>query len=421
MSFTTALSGINAQSEKLNSAGNNIANSQTVGYKSSSVRFADVFANSQGIGVKVSDTRQNFSQGSIESTNRNLDLAISGSGFYRMEQSSGEVAYSRNGEFSLAANGDIVNAQGARLMGYGLDTQITEDTAEQLAFPFSDVLVGSDPVPLNVAANDIPARATSEANILLNLDATTVQGQGLSTVELNDGTELPYHFSNSFTAYDSLGNAINVSTYFERGADNLWNATAVTNGVQRGTFTLDFTTSGRLLTDADGNVTGVNGGDDSATITFPGGTDAEDVSFDLMFDGSTQFADISSRREFNQNGYTSGALVGVEVLADGTVMRNFSNEQSRPAGQIVLDTFRNEEGLRPLGNNLWAATNSSGVANTGAPGSGQYGQIESGAVEASNVDLAKELVDMIVSQRAYQANSNTISTQDELLQTVINL
>ncbi|WP_447927597.1 flagellar hook protein FlgE [Vreelandella sp. EE27] len=420
MSFTTAVSGINAQSERLNSAGNNIANSQTVGYKSSSVRFADVFANSQGIGVRVSDTRQNFSQGSIESTNRNLDLAISGNGFYRLQQSSGEVGFSRNGEFSLAANGDIVNAQGARLMGYGLDPSVTEDTAEQSAFPFSDVLVGSDPIPLNVTQNRIPARASTEANILLNLDATSIQGQGLSTVELDNGTDLPYHFSNSFTAYDSLGNAINVSTYFERNAGNQWTVTAVTDGVQRDTFTLNFTPSGRLVTDANGNVTGVNGGD-SATITFPGGTEANEVSFDLSFDGSTQFASASSRSQFNQNGYTDGALVGIEVLADGTVMRNFSNEQSRPAGQIALDTFTNEEGLRPLGNNLWAATNSSGVANTGAPGSGQYGQIQAGAVEASNVELARELVDMIVAQRAYQANSNTISTQDELLQTIINL
>ncbi|MGM0833630.1 flagellar hook protein FlgE [Halomonas qinghailakensis] len=423
MSFTTAVAGLNAQSEKLNSAGNNIANSQTVGYKRSDVLFADVFAASRGIGVQVSDVRQNFTQGSIESTGRNLDLAISGEGFYRLERSTGEVGYSRNGEFGITAAGDIVNAQGDRLMGYGMDRGVTEDTDDQQAFPFSNVLVGGAPQALNVPVDDIPAKATTEVDALLNLDARAVSGQDLNTLELANGDELDYHFSNNFTAYDSLGNTVNVSTYFERvGNSNQWDVTAVTNGVARGTFTLDFTQSGRLQTDADGVVTGVNGGNASAVIAgIPGGVDAEPLNLELKFDGTTQFAADSLQKELSQDGYTSGALAGITVTDTGVIQRNFTNGETRAAGQIALASFRNEEGLQPLGNNLWAATNTSGLENLGAPGTGRLGQIQAEAVEASNVDLASELVDTIVAQRSYQANSNTISTQDELLQTIINL
>ncbi|CAH1042596.1 flagellar hook protein FlgE [Halomonas sp. TD01] len=423
MSFTTAVAGLNAQSEKLNSAGNNIANSQTVGYKRSDVLFSDVFAASRGIGVQVSDVRQNFTQGSIESTGRNLDLAISGEGFYRLERPTGEVGYSRNGEFGITAAGDIVNAQGDRLMGYGMDRGVTADTDDQQAFPFSNVLVGGAPQALNVPVDDIPAKATTEVNALLNLDARAVSGQDLNTLELANGDELEYHFSNNFTAYDSLGNAINVATYFERvGNSNQWDVTAVTDGVARGSFTLDFTQSGRLETDENGVVTGVNGGAASATIAaIPGGVDAENLTLELKFDGTTQFAADSLQKELSQDGFTSGALAGITVTETGVIQRNFTNGETRAAGQIALASFRNEEGLQPLGNNLWAATNTSGLENLGAPGTGRLGQIQAEAVEASNVDLASELVDTIVAQRSYQANSNTISTQDELLQTIINL
>ncbi|NOG32739.1 flagellar hook protein FlgE [Halomonas sp. TBZ9] len=433
MSFTTAVAGLNAQSDKLNSAGNNIANSQTRGYKSSDVLFADVFAASRGIGVRVSDVRQDFTQGSIENTGRNLDLAIAGDGFYRLERPTGEVGYSRNGEFSITATGDIVNAQGDKLMGYGMDEGVTEDSGDELAFPFSNVVVGGAPQPLNVPADDIPAQATAEVNALLNLDAAVTAGTDLSTTELDDGTEVDYHFSNNFTAYDSLGNAINVATYFERvGAGNQWDVTVVSpdedgdTGV-RGTFNLTFDTNGRLQVDADGVVTGVGGADAepdgaSALVDIPGGTDAgPDFPVEFLFDGTTQYAADSLQKELNQDGFTSGALAGITVTEDGQIQRNFTNGETRAAGQIALASFRNEEGLNPIGNNLWSATNASGLENLGAPGAGSFGQIQAEAIEASNVDLASELVDTIVAQRAYQANSNTISTQDELLQTIINL
>ena len=159
----------------------------------------------------------------------------------------------------------------------------------------------------------------------------------------------------------------------------------------------------------------------SSTERTPLGGASESLSFDISLTGSTQFGNSSVVNDVSQNGYTSGSLVGVTIEDDGTVMRNYSNEESRAAGQIALVSFRNPEGLKPNGDNLWTATGASGQELVGAPGTGQRGLIEPSAVETSNVDLARELVDMIVSQRAYQANSQTISTQDELLQTIINL
>ncbi|WP_311065975.1 flagellar hook protein FlgE [Halomonas sp. DWK9] len=512
MSFTTAIAGINAQAEKLNVAGNNIANSQTVGYKSSSVRFADVFAASQGIGVRVSDTRQDFTQGSIESTGRNLDLAVAGDGFYRLERPSGEVGYSRNGEFSLTADGFIVNAQGDRLTGYGLDENVDQEAVrlgESLPFPFTDIVVGGAPQVLQVPADDLPARQTSEVNGIYNLDARVRPGEELSraSFRINDdegdveNLDVNYHFSNNYTVFDSLGNASQVTTYFEKINDNTWLSTIAVNGQIQGestadnqftpqAFLLNFNSNGQLLTKSDvvaagvapqqgsdfealadsavlgvtrvsndfvfqsagdgqtltrtnnalgGNaVTGTGapagGGNpfitdgaavfsaNTTNITIPGVQGATDpFTFEFNFAGSSQFANASQQNELNQDGYTSGSLAGITVTEDGVIVRNFTNDQSRPAGQISLASFRNNEGLEPLGNNLWAATNSSGLANLGVPGTGRFGAIQAGAVEASNVELAKELVDTIVAQRAYQANSNTISTQDELLQTIINL
>ena len=286
-------------------------------------------------------------------------------------------------------------------MGYGMDRGVVADTPEQQAFPFSNVLVGGAPQALNVPVDDIPAKATTEVNALLNLDARAVNGQDLNTLEVKENDEateaevdVNYHFSNNFTAYDSLGNAINVATYFERVGENSnqWNVVAVTDGVYRGAFTLDFTQSGRLRTNADGVVTGIGesanpaGGavvtpDDDTGETrvsiagIPGGVDAEDLILEFKFDGTTQFAADSLQEELNQDGFTSGALAGITVTETGVIQRNFTNGETRAAGQIALASFRNEEGLQPLGNNLWAATNTSGLENLGAPGTGRLGQI----------------------------------------------
>lgn len=509
MSFSQALSGLNAQSENLKILGNNIANSQTVGFKSSGAIFADVFAgaNSQvGLGVKVSNVLQDFTAGDLETTGRTLDLAVAGEGFYRVQQINGEVAYTRNGQFSQDNQGFLVNAAGQRLTGYGLSDQND---------PFSEVIAGGAPQALRIPVNDIPASSTTQANATYNLNANESPGEQLQTATLidaaNDPVEVDYHFSNSFTTYDSLGNERNVSVYFEKVGDNTWaNKVAVDGRVEGSTndFRMAFDENGALeLIFAKSNAIDVSGLDltnvtatnltnfmaptttpptledlataleqadqiesvtvdgDNITVTYVEGTPdgftfdltdgvstqtfavasaeravgqgdnlavdiavnaqflagAADLKFNFNLNGTTQFNNNSVQNTLTQDGYTSGSLAGLEITREGRVIRIFTNEERRDAGQIVLANFANEEGLQPIGDNAWRETNNSGVGVIGTAGTGVFGTIESGVLEGSNVDLAKQLVDTIVAQRAYQANSTSISTQDELLQTIINL
>ncbi|OAZ98490.1 flagellar hook protein FlgE [Halomonas sp. G11] len=430
MSFSQALSGLNAQQEKLGAVGNNIANSQTVGFKSSNVQFADVYAESRiGLGTRTSSVLQNFNQGNIESSGRNMDLAIAGEGFFRFQQPNGEIGYSRNGQLTMTANGDLVNAQGAQIMGYPADAQ-------------GNIQGGGDVEALSVDAGDLAASATQNLDVSLNLDAEEeVLAAAPSAQEVANGLDSSqYSYSTNGTIYDSQGNARNLTMYFSKTAANEWRVDARMSGGPEGApnygFTdiangsnFGFTTDGRLnnnfnefeidldapdeITDADGNALGAGASEFNDTLT------SQQIEID--FANTTQFANSSTVNDLSQDGYTSGSLVGVTIEDDGSIMRNYSNEESRAAGQVALVSFRNPEGLSPNGDNLWTATASSGQELVGAPGTGQRGLIEPGAVETSNVDMAAELVDMIVAQRAYQANSQTISTQDELLQTIINL
>lgn len=436
MSFSQALSGLNAMSSKLNVLGNNIANSQTVGYKNSGAEFASVFAGSTGLGTRVSTVRQDFEAGNIESTGRNLDLAVAGTGFFRLQQA-GEIIYSRNGQLNIDADGRLVNAQGAQLMGYGMERN--ED------YPFSDVVAGGAAVPLEVPAADMPAQATgasdgdsSGVRAVYNLDASIDEANaGLKNeaklyanlTEKDSGTDptgsAEYHYSNSYSVYDSLGNSHTVTAYFLKTADNTWKVTTAVNGISTDNdFTLNFNNNGQLETDGNGDVIGVDGAD-SKELTFTDddhlGTGANELIFDFTLLGTTQYANDSTNTALTQDGYTSGALVGVTIEKDGTIMRNYTNEQSRAAGQVVLANFRNPEGLVAVDGNGWRPSEESGPELLGEPGSGMLGAIQSQAIETSNVDLAKQLVEMIVTQRAYQANSQTIKTQDEVLQASLNL
>ncbi len=466
MGFSQALSGLSAQDENLKIISNNIANSQTVGFKSSKASFADVFAGANsrvGLGTSIAAVRQDFASGDLENTGRNLDLAVAGDGFYRLEKPTGEIVFSRNGQFSQDADGFLVNANGMRLTGYGLS---------DVNDPFSEVIAGGAPQAIQIPGNDIPASATTEASATFNFDASVdpadaslLQRATVTNGQVEDGEpvtqEVPYHFASSFTTYDSLGNERVVTTYFRKTEANTWEAHVALDGEIEGfqlaqqdfpdgnvpddhdfnqvvnwgnnAFQVSFDGNGQMLMNDQGETDSIialnnDGGEiggaptSAATLEFEGlagGADDLEFEFDLL--GSTQFNNNSVQNSLTQNGYTSGTLVGIEVLDDGTVMRNYTNEQTREAGQIVLGTFANMEGLQPEGDNGWRATNESGEPVLGIAGTGMFGTIASGVLENSNVDLARELVNMIVAQRAYQANSSSIGTRDELLQTVINL
>lgn len=433
MGFSQALSGLNAASAKLDVLGNNIANTQTVGFKSSSITFADIFAGAGskiGLGTQVGSTVQDFKTGNLETTGRGLDVAIAGDGFFRFQLSSGEIGYSRNGQLQMTADGNLVNSQGAQIMGYGLN-----DPNDA----FSEPATGGSPVALRIYPDDMPAAATSRVSATYNLDAridhtnadllsqarvvtTTVPDDPLTPADESGSIDLDYHYSNSFTVFDSLGSARNVTVYYQKTGANAWSAKVAIDGYYNDTptndFTLEFDSSGKLVS-IDSDTT-----KDRATIDFDttelGGSPA-DLSLEFILKGSTQFSNSSTQNALTQDGYTSGTLVGLSIEADGTVMRKYSNERSASAGQIVLASFRNAEGLSPIGDNMWQPTVDAGSELVGTAGTGSLGALQAGAVETSNVDLAKQLVDMIVTQRAYQANSQTIKTQDELLQTSINL
>ncbi|WP_110641409.1 flagellar hook protein FlgE [Salinicola sp. CPA57] len=429
MGFSQALSGVNAAAQQLDVIGNNISNSQTKGFKSGSVQFSDVFANSAvGLGTRVSGVLQDFSTGSLEATGRNLDIAISGDGFLRFQQE-GEVGYSRNGQLTMTADGFLENAQGARLMGYGLADAANVN---------SGVVVGGQPQVLNIPAADMPASATGATgtgiNIQLNLDASTVADDTSTTVlydnlaaktaeDTTQQTSIAYNYSTSFTVYDSQGAQHNATLYFQKTGDNAWSARTALDGVLTDQeFPATFDSAGKLAT--------INGQDATAnpvnwpTLSFGAnelGTGVDPINATFNMAGSTQFSDDSTVKSLAQDGYSSGALVGISFADDGSVVGSYANEKTVSLGQIALATFRNPEGLTPSGGNLFAATADSGNELLGTAGTGTLGSIESETLEASNVDLTQELVNLIIAQRNYQANTNSIRTQSEVMDQVAQL
>ncbi|MCX2780104.1 flagellar hook protein FlgE [Microbulbifer thermotolerans] len=395
MGFSQALSGLNAAATNLDVVSNNIANSQTVGFKGSSVQFADVYTGAlAGQGTRVSAVLQDFSSGTLESTGRELDLGINGSGFFRFTQG-GEVLYSRNGQLTLTSDGYLENAQGARLTG----------------FP-AGVDVGGQPEELQVPAGAMPAVATTEVEASFNLDATVdIIDRTTTPFDLADADS--YSYANTGTVYDSLGVQHTMTTYFTKTADNTWEVRVAVDGVE------DTANVGQLLFNNNGTL-------DVAASTFPTyaftpGGGADPLNFTVTFDDSTQFGNDFSLDSLNQNGNAAGALVGISFDEDGNIIGNYANEQSQVLGTVALVNFRNPEGLSPAGDNAWMESGSSGQPLLGLAGTGQFGTLLSGTVEASNVDLTQELVDLIVAQRNYQANTQTIKIQDEVLQSAVNL
>jgi len=414
MSFQQGLSGLNAASKTLEAIGNNVANSGTVGFKSSQAQFADVFASSLqgsaggstqvGIGVKVSQVAQAFTQGNITASNSPLDLAINGGGFFRMS-TGGSIAYGRNGQFALDKNGFVVNANGARLTGYTADT--------------NGVLSTGAPGDLNISSADIPPQITSEVDAVLNLDSNKPPIDSTATpFDMSDPTT--YTNATSVSVFDSLGVSHVLQTFFVKTGpvagvpgNGTWDVYGAADDVALTTPYL-----GTLTFGTDGAI--VSGSPMSASIPVDSGA-ATPLTVAIDFAGTTQYGSPFSVSSLKQDGFTSGRLSGFAVSADGTILGRYTNGQSTTLGQVVLANFANLSGLQPMGNNLWGETSDSGPALVSAPNSGSLGVLQSSAVEDSNVDLTAELVNMIVAQRVYQANAQTIKTQDQVLQTLVNL
>ncbi|MHD0644060.1 flagellar hook protein FlgE [Pseudomonas aeruginosa] len=381
MGYSQALSGLNAASQSLDVIGNNIANSQTVGFKGSSAQFADVYANSKvGLGTRVAGVLQNFNNGSLTTTGRGLDLAIAGNGFFRFEQD-GQVVYSRNGQLVKTPEGYLENASGARLMGANGVIQIP--TAS------------------------MPAKATTKIESTVNLDA----GDPVIAVAFNPADPDTYNFSTTANTFDSLGNLQTVNLSYVKTGTNTWQVYASLNGVvsPSGPQTLNFTNNGTLtgFTPAAFNFTMTNG--------------AANMSMTFDANGTTQFGSEFYQSAMKQDGYTNGDLVGISVDKAGNIVGTYSNEQTQNLAQLNLATFANMNGLKPNGDNSWVETSESGQALVGLAGVGTFGAISANTLESSNVEMSNELVNLIIAQRNYQANSQTIKTQDEIQQTIMNL
>ncbi|RWU09620.1 flagellar hook protein FlgE [Pseudidiomarina gelatinasegens] len=393
MGFSQALSGLRAAATNLDVISNNIANSQIVGFKSARAQFADIYANAQvGLGTRVAGVFQDFSDGNIETTNRSMDLAISGKGFFRFEQQ-GQVQYSRNGQLSIDKSGYIVNAQGAQLTGY----------PQEAGF-------GGQPEVLRVPAAGLAANASTGITGVFNLDTSTgVVDRG--TVPFDQADADSYSYANSVTLFDSLGNPHPSMMYFTKTADNQWEV-RMSRGDELAPEVgqLDFDNNGLLVTQTNMDA-----------FSFVPGDGAANMSIGLDVTGTTQFANQFELTAMEQDGYVSGTLMQVAVAENGEVVGTYSNEQQVVLGTIALANFQSLEGLKPVGDNAWIESKKSGVPILSRPGEGQFGSIMAGAVEASNVDLTQELVAMIIAQRNYQANAQSIKSQDEALQTTMQL
>lgn len=419
MAFSQAVSGLNAAATNLDVIGNNIANSATYGFKSGSASFADMFAGSKvGLGVKVAGITQDFSDGTTTNTGRGLDVAISQSGFFRMLDSNGSVFYSRNGQFSLDENRNLVNMQGLQLTGY------------PAAGSPPTIQTGANPQPITIPNDLMSAKATSTAAQQINLNSTdSVPTIPFDATNANPDSD-SFNKKGTITVYDNQGNAHNMYVYYVKTADNKWDLYtqdgSVTNGKITKAAQMSFDPNGNLQGVYNYNAAGVLSGTPNANPAINVTTDplsgALPVTFSLSFLNSMQQnTGANNIVATNQNGYKPGDLVSYQINDDGTVVGNYSNEQNQVLGQIVMANFANNEGLQSEGNNVWSATQSSGVALLGTAGSGNFGTLTNGALEASNVDLSKELVNMIVAQRNYQSNAQTIKTQDQILNTLVNL
>ena len=404
MSFSQAVSGLGAASSNLDVIGNNIANSATAGFKSSTIAFADMFAGSNvGLGTKVAAVIQNFNDGATTTTSRGLDVALSGNGFFRMADASGAVYYSRNGQLTLDENRNLVNTQGLKVTGYPVSG--TPPTVQ----------TGANPVALSIPTTQMSARATTTATQVANLNSTST----IPTVTpFNAANVDSYNAKSTMTVYDSQGNDHNLDMYYVKTADNNWTVHAIdsTTGTSAGDFTAAF--------DASGNLTGLNGGTTSTvnlTINGSNGAAAGQVISLSMLGSLQQNTGTTTFGNPAQDGYAPGDLTSYAINDDGTITVSYSNKKTQLLGQIVLASFSNPEGLQSQGDNVWSATSSSGQAAIGLANTGTYGSLTSGALEASNVDMSKELVNMIVAQRNYQANAQTIKTQDQILNTLVNL
>lgn len=426
MPFQIALSGLSAASADLKTTGNNVANAGTTGFKSSRAEFVDVFSvgyggssgTAIGGGTRLAKISQSFSQGNLDYTNNNLDLAVNGQGFFVLSDNGADL-YSRAGAFSLDREGNVTNSSGHRLQAFSARADGTFDTGT-----YND---------LRLSASEGTPQATDVGGAIefaLNLDASS----DVPALPWVAGAFPPdpdtYTSSTSLTTYDSLGRANTLTTYYAKSAaPNEWSVyTSVTDhlgavsevrasapAVQAdGGFLLQFGTDGTLVAPAAPPEMPMDG-----VLFSPVGADP--VTFVLDYSDATQYGSPFAINSLTQYGFSTGELSGVDIDAEGIVSARYTNGQSSVLGKVALANATNPQGMQSQGDSVWAETFSAGMQPAGEAGTSNFGLIQSGALEASNVDVGEQLVNLITAQRNFQANAQVISTADTVTQTIINI
>jgi len=421
-SMYTGVSGIQANGEALGVISDNIANANTVGFKTSRAEFADVVAKSLkgvlgghqiGRGTKLNGVTGIFSQGSVTQTEKATDVALTGDGFFVVDTPEGR-AFTRNGAFNFNKDGELVNVDGNTVKGFQADDN-------------GKITTKLENIKLDRAIID--AKKTEKVDISMNLDTRAdVLPAGFDPAR-PDATS---NYSTGVTVFDSAGNSHNLTMYFVKSGDNQWNWHAMAKGEemvggQKGvgvvgaTGTLQFTIDGKLQSQTI-NSNAFNfakGAQPDQAIEFKFGDDILGGGTGLK--GATQYGSVSDIYKHTQDGYTAGTIGGLSFNDDGTLAAFYTNGVTKNLAQLAIAKFENNEGLFKAGNNMFKESRNSGSANIGAPNTAGRGKVFAKSVEASTTDIASEFVSLIQMQRAFQANARTLSSSDELMQEVLNL
>ena len=421
-SFFIPLTGLQADSTALNTIANNLANMNTTAFKSQSTEFADLFYQQigstgagdpiqVGAGTKVASNSTSFTQGSINSTGNANDVALNGNGFFVVGNGQGGYEFTRAGDFSVDTNGNLVSGSGLSVMGYPAVNGVVNSNAPLVA--------------INIPIGQVQqAKATTTMSMTANLDATATSGTT---------------FPAELTVYDSLGEPHVVTVTYTQSSANTWSYSA---SLPASDFTGGIATPirGTMVFDANGNLQSVDTGSGAQTVgTAVGDTSAIPLSFTGLADNAadfsiqwnllggnntptiTQTATTSAESSTNQDGYASGQYQNFSVGSDGTITVSYSNYQKQNIGQLALANVANLQGLELLGDGNYSTTLASGTASVATSGANGLATLQDGALEASNVNISSEFANLIVAQRAFEANAKSVTTFDTVTQDTINM
>ncbi|MGY3304239.1 flagellar hook protein FlgE [Pseudomonas sp. PvR086] len=436
MSFNIGLSGLYAANKQLDVTGNNIANVATTGFKSSRAEFEDVYSATRlgtgsktiGNGVRLANVSQQFSQGDVNNTGNVLDMGIQGNGFFILSDN-GSLSYTRAGAFKTDAQNFVVDNNGNRLQGYGVDA--------------NGKIINGVLTDLKIDTSSLKPNPTTKVDQTMNLNSaeTTPTVAPFSPTDTNS-----YNKTISTKVYDSQGNEHTMDQYYVKTGTNAWRVYTYMDGRSPAnpattppvpitadiTFNSDgsintltagagWTQTGNTLT-MTGWVPGAITNAATIPVTWgPNGSVAATggIAFNMAL--TTSYNSPTARTAQYQDGYATGQISSLTIDASGVMTANFSNQQTKAIGQVAVASFANEQGLQPIGGTRWKETFASGVAGVDAPKTGTLGSVVSNSLEESNVNLTNELVDLIKAQSNYQANAKTISTQSTIMQTIIQM